>query len=150
MWETNISAELAGGEQGLDGGAKANNVEHGARRETLQCYHHGVLWKQEGTDRMEQHQRTQLQYHIRIRFCLTAAHFYTTYVGSTHTATTVNKEQQLSGGFVQLQRFTQQVRTKVEHQDGAAQNVLVVPLPHKLQLQAKWNIGMLAFITRSK
>ena len=41
--KTNISAELAGGEQRLDGGAEAHNVEHCARRETLQCDHHGIL-----------------------------------------------------------------------------------------------------------
>lgn len=45
MCKANISAELAGGEQGLDGGAEAHDVEHGARRETLQCHHHGFLWK---------------------------------------------------------------------------------------------------------
>lgn len=33
--EANISAGLAGGEQRLDGGAEAHNVELGARRETL-------------------------------------------------------------------------------------------------------------------
>ena len=64
-------------------------------------------------------------------------------VGATHAATAVNKKQQLSGGFVQLQRLMQQVGTEVEHQDGAAQNVLVVSLPHKLQLQAKRNISTL-------
>jgi len=63
-------------------------------------------------------------------------------VGAAHAAAAVNKEHQLPGGFVQLQRFTQQVGTEVEHQDGAAQNVLVVSLPHKLQLRAKWNISM--------
>lgn len=30
--KTNISAELAGGEQGLNGGTKAHDVEHSARR----------------------------------------------------------------------------------------------------------------------
>jgi hypothetical protein len=35
---------------------------------------------------------------------------------------------------VQLRRLRQQVRTEVEHQDRAAQDVLVVPLSHKLQL----------------
>lgn len=58
--KTNISTELAGGEQRLDGGAEAHNVEHGARRETLQCHRHGILWKQERADRMEPDQRTCL------------------------------------------------------------------------------------------
>lgn len=70
-------------------------------------------------------------------FILLAAHLYTLDVGATHAAAAINKEQQFSGGFVQLQRFTQQVRTEVEHQDRAAQNVLVVTLPHKLQLQSQ-------------
>lgn len=87
---------------------------------------------------------------IGMFFLLTATYLYTTDVGSTHTATTVNKEQQLSGGFVQLQRFTQQVRTKVKHQDGAVQDVLVIPLPHKLQLQAERSINMLAFRAQDK
>lgn len=55
-------------------------------------------------------------------------------LGATHAATAIHEEQKFSGGFVELQRFTQQVGTKVEHQDGAAQNVLVVSLPDKLQL----------------
>lgn len=46
---TYIIAGLAGGEQRLDGGAEAHDVEHGARGETLQCHHHGILQKQEGT-----------------------------------------------------------------------------------------------------
>lgn len=49
MWDycvTNISAQLAGGEERLDGGAKTHNVELGARREALQCDHHGFLLKQ--------------------------------------------------------------------------------------------------------
>ena len=72
---------------------------------------------------------------------LAAAHLNTMDVGATHAAAAVHEEQQLSGGLVQLQRFTQQVRTEVEHQDGAAQNVLVVPLPHKLQLQVEHENG---------
>lgn len=32
-------------------------------------------------------------------------------------------------------RFAQQAGTEVQHQDGAAQNVFVVSLPHKLQLR---------------
>lgn len=75
-------------------------------------------------------------------FILPAAHLHSMDVCTTHAATAIDKEQQFSGGFVQLQRFSQQVRTEIEHQDGAAQNVLVVSLPHKLQLQAKWNISM--------
>lgn len=58
-------------------------------------------------------------------------------VGATHAAAAIDKEQQFSGGFVQLQRFAQQVGTEIEHQDGAAQDVLVVSLPHKLQLQVQ-------------
>lgn len=68
-------------------------------------------------------------------------------VGATHAATAIDKEQQFSGGSVQLQRFTHQVGAEVEHQDGAAQNVLVVSLPHKLQLWAKWNINISAWDT---
>lgn len=53
MCEANVSAELAGGEQGLDGRAEADDVEHGAGRETLQRHHHGFLWeKQKVRDRM--------------------------------------------------------------------------------------------------
>lgn len=62
-------------------------------------------------------------------------HLHTLDLGATHAAAAVHQEQQLSGGPVWLQRFTQQVGTEVEHQDGAAENVLVVPLPHKLHLQ---------------
>lgn len=67
-------------------------------------------------------------------FILPAAHLYAMDVGATHAAAAIDEEQQFSGGFVQLQRFTQQVGAEVEHQDGAAQNVFVVSLPHKLQL----------------
>lgn len=35
LCNTNICAQLAGSEEGLDGGAKTHNVELGARRETL-------------------------------------------------------------------------------------------------------------------
>lgn len=35
LCNTNICAQLAGGEERLDGGAKTHNVELGARRETL-------------------------------------------------------------------------------------------------------------------
>lgn len=66
-------------------------------------------------------------------------------VSATHAAAAVDEEQQLPGGFVQLQRFTQQVRAEVEHQDRAAQDVLVVPLSQKLQLQAKWSIVVSTF-----
>lgn len=62
-------------------------------------------------------------------------HLHALDLGATHAATAVHQEQQLSGGPVRLQRFTQQVGTEVEHQDGAAENVLVVPLPHKIHLQ---------------
>lgn len=68
-------------------------------------------------------------------FVRPASHLYTVDLGATHAAAAIHKEQQFSGGFVQLQRFTEQVGTEVEHQDGAVQNVLVVSLPHKLQLQ---------------
>lgn len=44
VFEAHVGAESAGGEQRLDGGSKAHNVEHGSRRKTLQCYHHGFLW----------------------------------------------------------------------------------------------------------
>lgn len=82
---------------------------------------------------------------IGMLFILSACHLYTMDFGATHAATAIHKEQQFSGGFVQLQRFTQQVGTEVEHQDGVARNVLVVSLPHKLQLQGpKRNISMSA------
>lgn len=68
---------------------------------------------------------------------LTTAHFHTLDVGATHAATAINEKQQLPGGFVHFQRFTQQVGAEIEHQHGAAQNVFVVSLPDKLQLQAK-------------
>lgn len=45
LCNTNISAQLAGGEERLDVGAKTHNVELGARREALQCNHHGILLK---------------------------------------------------------------------------------------------------------
>lgn len=66
-------------------------------------------------------------------------HLYALDLGATHATTAVHQEQQLSGGSVRFQRFTQQVGTEVEHQDGAAENVLVVPLPHKLHLQSPDN-----------
>lgn len=72
---------------------------------------------------------------MRMFFFFSAAgHLHALDVGATHAATAIDEEQQLSGGSVQLQRFTQQVRTEIEHQDGAAQDILVVSLPHKLQL----------------
>lgn len=130
---TNISAELAGAEKRLDSGAKANNVQHGAGRETLQRQQHGFLQKQQGIS----HKQNACIWKLTLDgFILIAAHLYTLDVGSTHAATAIYKEQQFSGYFLQLQRFTQQVGTEVEHQDRAAQNVLVVPLPQKLQLQA--------------
>lgn len=78
----------------------------------------------------------------RVIVMLPAAHLHAADGGATHAAAAVNEEQQFSGGFVQLQRFPQQVGTEVEHQDGAAQDVLVVSLPHKLQLQAKWKVSV--------
>lgn len=68
LYKANISAELAGGEQRLDGGAEAHDVEHGARRETLQCHHHGFLWKQEETDRMGPDQCTYLNLKTKLWF----------------------------------------------------------------------------------
>lgn len=62
-------------------------------------------------------------------------HLHALDLGATHAAAAVHQEQQLSGGVVQLRGFTQQVGTEVEHQDGAVENVLVVPLPHKLNLE---------------
>lgn len=76
-------------------------------------------------------------------FVRPASHLYTVDLGATHAAAAIHKEQQFSGGFVQLHRFTQQVGAEVEHQDGAAQNILVVSFPHKLQLQEpKRNISL--------
>lgn len=66
-------------------------------------------------------------------------HLHALNLGATHAATAVHQEQQLSGGPVWFQRFTQQVGTEVKHQDGAAENVLVVTLPHKLHLQSPDN-----------
>lgn len=43
LHDANISALLAGGEERLDGGAEAHNVELCASRETFQCDHHGFL-----------------------------------------------------------------------------------------------------------
>lgn len=57
-------------------------------------------------------------------------------LGATHAAAAVHQEQQLSSSPVRFQRFTEQVGTEVEHQNRAAENVLVVPLPHKLHLQS--------------
>lgn len=51
--KTNIGAEFAGGEQGLDGGAKAHDVEQGASRETLQSHDHALLRKCKRISRME-------------------------------------------------------------------------------------------------
>ena len=65
-------------------------------------------------------------------------------VGSTHAAAAVYEEQQLPGGSVELRRLGQQVRTEVQHQNRAAQDVLVVSLPHKLQLGGEEvNVGCL-------
>lgn len=63
------------------------------------------------------------------------SYLYSLDLGATHAPATIHQKQQLSGGFVKFCRFTQQDGTEVQHQDGAAQNVLVVSLPHKLQLQ---------------
>lgn len=52
-----------------------------------------------------------------------------------HAAAAVDEEEQLPGGPLQLRRLRQQVWAEVQHQDRAAQNVLMVTLPHKLQLQ---------------
>lgn len=78
---------------------------------------------------------------VWICFCPPDSVFYlhTLNLSATHAATAVHQEQQLSGGPVRLQRLIQQVGTEVEHQDGAAENVLVVPPPHKLHLQQPGN-----------
>lgn len=44
---------------------------------------------------------------------LTTAHFHTLDVGATHAATAINEKQQLPGGFVHFQRFTQQVGAEI-------------------------------------
>lgn len=69
-------------------------------------------------------------------------HLYTLDLGAAHASAAIHQKQQLSGGFVKFCRFAQQVGTEVQHQDGAAQNVLVVSLPHKLQLEADRNTGV--------
>lgn len=63
-----------------------------------------------------------------------ASHLYTLDLGAAHASAAIHQKQQLSGGFVKFCRFAQQAGTEVQHQDGAAQNVFVVSLPHKLQL----------------
>lgn len=63
------------------------------------------------------------------------SHLYTLDLGAAHASAAIHQKQQLSGGFVKLWRFAQQVGTEVQHQHGAAQDVLVLSLPHKLQLQ---------------
>lgn len=55
----------------------------------------------------------------------------------THAAAAVQQEEQLARGPLQLGRLRQQVRAEVEHEHGAAQDVLMVALPHKLQLQGR-------------
>lgn len=49
---------------------------------------------------------------------LHATYLYTLDLGATHAATAIDKEQNFSAGFLQLQWFRQQVGTEVEHQDG--------------------------------
>lgn len=72
-----------------------------------------------------------------LRLMLETDHLNTLNVVATHAAAPIYEEQQFSGSFVQLLWFTQQVRAEVEHQHWTVQNVLVVPLPHKLKLKVK-------------
>ena len=57
---THVVAELAGGEQGLDGGPKAHDVEHGARGQALQGDHHALLYQHHNTQRSVQTAHTSL------------------------------------------------------------------------------------------
>lgn len=73
-------------------------------------------------------------------FSFSVTHLHSVDVAAAHAAAAIHEEEQLPGGFVQLQRLPQQVGAEVEHQDGAAQDVLVESLPHELQLQRRWNV----------
>lgn len=82
-----------------------------------------------------------LRLHLQAKFypflftmCFLHHHLDAVDVDAAHAAAAVYEEEQFPGGTVQLWRLRQQVRTEVEHQDRAAQDVLVVPLSHKLQL----------------